>query len=295
MKKISKRKEDIFRKMSEDTDNIAVEENVDNHLQKDLNVEENQNIIETLRGKVREKLKNAKINQGKKSSTQLLIDDKICQWSKTEVSLDEGLSCFILSGEEDSTLGQSAEQRPVNDSYHKHFSLGDNLQNFAEGRDEDFMEEVIFLDFLEVKAADYEDDQEQVKKQQANIFVPSNSPVINQLKLPEDTMPRILEEEGFYVHKKPEIYKKTCNKMENRLLKLEEGKCWFEESGEIMSLPSPVRQSWNFRLNISKESLNPALKTIYRKRTLILTITHGQECHYGILGVQWRSSSTPLK
>ncbi|XP_030615103.1 protein CC2D2B homolog isoform X10 [Delphinapterus leucas] len=313
MKKISKRKEDIFRKMSEDTDNIAVEENVDNHLQKDLNVEENQNIIETLRGKVREKLKNAKINQGKKSSTQLLIDDKICQWSKqkklslqhcntgfplfnlqTEVSLDEGLSCFILSGE-DSTLGQSAEQRPVNDSYHKHVSLGDNLQNFAEGRDEDFMEEVIFLDFLEVKAADYEDDQEQVKKQQANIFVPSNSPVINQLKLPEDTMPRILEEEGFYVHKKPEIYKKTCNKMENRLLKLEEGKCWFEESGEIMSLPSPVRQSWNFRLNISKEPLNPALKTIYRKRTLILTITHGQECHYGILGVQWRSSSTPLK
>ncbi|XP_054937407.1 protein CC2D2B homolog [Physeter macrocephalus] len=226
LKKISKRKEDIFRKMSEDTDNIAVEENVEKHLQKDLNMEENQNIIETLRAKVREKLKNAKINQGKKSSTQLLIDNKIYQWSKvnkqTEVSLDEGLSFFILSGEEDSTLGQSAEQRSVNDSYHKHFSLGDNLQNFAEGRDEDFMEEVIFLDLLEVKAADYEDDQEQVKKQQANIFVPSNSPVINQLKLPKDMMPRILEDEGFYVHKKPEIYKKTCNKMENRLLKLEE-------------------------------------------------------------------------
>lgn len=34
-----------------------------------------------------------------------------------------------------------------------------------------------------------------------------------------------------------------------------------------MSLPSPVRQSWNFRLNISKEPLNPALKTIYRKVT----------------------------
>ncbi|KAJ8789331.1 hypothetical protein J1605_021858 [Eschrichtius robustus] len=47
----------------------------------------------------------------------------------------------------------------------------------------------------------------------------------------------------------------------------EQGKCWFEESGEIMSLPSPVRRSWNFRLNISKEPLNPALKTIYRKVT----------------------------
>lgn len=109
-----------------------------------------------------------------------------------------------------------------NGSYHKYFSLGDDLQNFAEGQDEDFVEEVIFPDLLEVKAADYEDYEEQIKKQQANIFVPSSSPVINQLKLPEDMMPRILEEEGFYIQKKPEIYKKTCNKMENRLLKLEE-------------------------------------------------------------------------
>ncbi|XP_027384785.1 protein CC2D2B [Bos indicus x Bos taurus] len=300
--------------MSEDTDNVAVEENVDKHLPKDLNVEENRNIIETLRGKVREKLKNAKINQGEKSSTQLLIDNKVYQWSKVnpqaEVPLDEGLSFFILSGEEDSAIGQSAEQVGFvppenigrfsrigfmkeiyivmnkklgfkmrlgtsmytyfsfgisNGSYHKYFSLGDDLQNFAEGQDEDFVEEVIFPDLLEVKAADYEDYEEQIKKQQANIFVPSSSPVINQLKLPEDMMPRILEEEGFYIQKKPEIYKKTCNKMENRLLKLEEGKCWFEESGEIMSLPSPIRRSWNFRLNISKEPLNPALKTMYRK------------------------------
>ena len=63
-----------------------------------------------------------------------------------------------------------------NGSYHKYFSLGNDLQNFAEGQDEDFVEEVIFPDLLEVKAADYEDDQEQIKKQQANIFVPSSSP-----------------------------------------------------------------------------------------------------------------------
>ncbi|KAG5195897.1 hypothetical protein JEQ12_011533 [Ovis aries] len=90
MKKISKRKEDIFRK----------------------------------------------INQGEKSSTQLLIDNKIYQWSK----------------------------------------------NFAEGQDEDFVEEVIFPDLLEVKAAYYKDDQEQIKKQQANIFVPSSSPVKSDLE-----------------------------------------------------------------------------------------------------------------
>uniref|UniRef100_A0A8D2HJK8 Coiled-coil and C2 domain containing 2B n=1 Tax=Urocitellus parryii TaxID=9999 RepID=A0A8D2HJK8_UROPR len=201
------------------------------------------NIIETLRGKVREKLKNA----------------------KTEVLLDEGLSFFILSGEEGSALDQSSEQKSVNDSYFKHFSLGDNSQNVAEIQDEDFMEEILFADLIEIKAAEYEDDQEQIKKQQANIFVPSSSPVANQCKLPKGMIPRILEDEGFYVQRKPKIYKKTCNKMENRLLKLEKGKCWFEESGEIMSLPSPIKQSWNFRLNISKESLNPALKTIYRK------------------------------
>lgn len=34
-----------------------------------------------------------------------------------------------------------------------------------------------------------------------------------------------------------------------------------------MSLPSPIRQSWNFRLNINKEALNPALKTMYKKVT----------------------------
>nr|XP_060497876.1 protein CC2D2B isoform X5 [Panthera onca] len=168
-------------------------------------------------------------------------------------------------GDEGSNSGRCSEQRSVNDSYPKHFSLDDNLQNFAEDQGEDFMQEVIFPDLLEVKAAEYEVDQEQIRKQQANIFVPSNSPVANQRKLPKDMMPRILEDEGFYIQRKPEIYKKTCNKMENRLLTVEEGKSWFEESGEIMSLPSPIRQSWNFRLNTSKGSLNPALKTIYRK------------------------------
>ncbi|KAG8523589.1 Coiled-coil and C2 domain-containing protein 2A, partial [Galemys pyrenaicus] len=138
--------------------------------------EENQSIKETLRGKVRDKLKNAKINQGEKSSAKV-FSDKISQRSKPEVVLDEGLSFFILSGEEGSALGQSSEQRSVNDSYSKHFSLGDSLQDFTEGQDEDFMKEVIFPDLLQVRAAEYEDDQEQVKKQQANIFEPSSSPV----------------------------------------------------------------------------------------------------------------------
>ncbi|XP_058292134.1 protein CC2D2B isoform X3 [Hylobates moloch] len=252
--------------MSEEMDNITAEEIIDKHLQKDLDAEENQNVVKTLRGKVREKLKISKINKGEKSSTEQLIDSKIYQRSKTEVSLDESLSFFILSGEEGSALGKSSEQqRAVNHSYPKCFSLGVDLQSVAESEDEEFMKEFILTDLLKVKAADYEDDQEQIKKQKANIFVPSSSPVVNQRKLPKDMMPRILEDEGFYIQRKPEIYKKTCNKMENRLLKLKEGKCWFGESGEIMSLPTPIKQSWNFRLNVRKEPLNPLLKTIYRK------------------------------
>ena len=43
-----------------------------------------------------------------------------------------------------------------------------------------------------------------------------------QQKLPKGMLPRILEDEGLYIQKKPETYKKICNKMENRLLSLQE-------------------------------------------------------------------------
>uniref|UniRef100_A0A2K6LW48 Coiled-coil and C2 domain containing 2B n=1 Tax=Rhinopithecus bieti TaxID=61621 RepID=A0A2K6LW48_RHIBE len=168
--------------MSEEMDNVTAEEITDKHLQKDLDAEENQNVVKTMRGKVREKFISVvfQINKGEKSSMEQLIDSKIYRRSKlspqTEVSLDESLSFFILSGEEGSALGKSSEQRPVKDSYPKCFSLGVNLQNVAESEDEEFMKEFILTDLLKVKAADYEDDQEQIKKQKANTFVPSSSP-----------------------------------------------------------------------------------------------------------------------
>ncbi|XP_020030673.2 protein CC2D2B homolog [Castor canadensis] len=141
MKSVSKTKEDIFKKVSEEINNV-----VDKHVSKAENV-----FIAIL-------------------NTNLPLFNP-----QTEVLLDKGLSFFILSGEEGSALSQSSEQRSVNNSHSKHFSLGDNLQNVAEGPDEDFME-VIFTDLLEIKAAECEDDQEQIKTQQANIFVPSSSP-----------------------------------------------------------------------------------------------------------------------
>ncbi|KAK7805775.1 hypothetical protein U0070_024066 [Myodes glareolus] len=114
------------------------------------------------------------------------------------------------------------QQKSVNDSYFKPSAFGDSSQNVAQGQDEDFVEEVILMDLFEVKAAEYEDDQEQIQKQEANIFLPSSSPVANQRKLPKGMMPRILEDEGFYTKEKPVMCKKICNKMENRLLSLQE-------------------------------------------------------------------------
>ncbi|XP_031812019.1 protein CC2D2B isoform X2 [Sarcophilus harrisii] len=232
-------------KMSEESEYLLMYENEEQNLLKELGTGESQNIIEGLRGKVKEKLKNA----------------------KQEVLPDEGLTFFIMSGEECSdfqALNQTVEQRFKNDSYEKHAALS-NLQNFMEMDDEKIMEEVIFPDLLEITSSEYKDDQIRIEKEQECIFIPSSSPVINRDKLPKNMTARILEDEGFYIKKKPETYKRTSNKMENRLLILEEGKCWFEESGEIISLPSPIKQSWNFRKLITVETLNPGLKTIYKK------------------------------
>ncbi|KAJ7324124.1 hypothetical protein JRQ81_017144 [Phrynocephalus forsythii] len=52
--------------------------------------------------------------------------------------------------------------------------------------------------------------------------------------------------------------------MENRLLREKGGRVWFEESGEIMSLPSPIKQSNNRRVSFPDKNITQ-LKTIYKK------------------------------
>ncbi|XP_074089363.1 protein CC2D2B isoform X2 [Macrotis lagotis] len=250
MKKVSKRREDL-KKMSEETEPFVEDENADQNFLKELATGENQNIIESLRGKVRGKLKNAKNVQVEKSST------------KEEVLPDEGLIFFIMSGEECSDFQALNQKIDQSDSYEKEAALNSS-QNLTD-MDHEKILEVNFPNLLEILSSEYEDDQTRIEKEQEYMFVPSSSPVINQDKLPKDMTPRILEDEGFYIKKKPETYKRSCNKMENRLLILEEGKCWFEESGEIISLPSPIKPSWNFRKFIAVETLNPGLKTIYKK------------------------------
>uniref|UniRef100_A0A8C6YEB3 Coiled-coil and C2 domain containing 2B n=1 Tax=Naja naja TaxID=35670 RepID=A0A8C6YEB3_NAJNA len=82
-------------------------------------------------------------------------------------------------------------------------------------------------------------------------------------KLPSNMLPRLLEEEGFYIPRKPYIPRKMYHKMENRLQR-EGAKGWFEESGEIISLPSPIKQSSHYIAPFPVKTVTE-LKTIYRK------------------------------
>uniref|UniRef100_H9GB19 Uncharacterized protein n=1 Tax=Anolis carolinensis TaxID=28377 RepID=H9GB19_ANOCA len=88
--------------------------------------------------------------------------------------------------------------------------------------------------------------------------------VIHSSKLPNNMLPRILEDEGFYIPRKPYIPRNTYHKMENRLLQQEGGTDWFEESGEIISLPSPVKQAHHCRVSFPVEA-DTQLRTTYRK------------------------------
>ncbi|TFK06164.1 Coiled-coil and C2 domain-containing protein 2A [Platysternon megacephalum] len=247
-------------------------------------VEKRRSVTEALRGRVREKLKTYKIVQEEKSTYKSLSDTKIYQKNlevRTEIEIlsDDGFTFFIMTGEEGSELkdlDKNTYQKLIHDSHRDLDVLNDERSPLL-----DSVEEVLLPDVLEVKAAEYECNEVQINKQWEHLFVPSSSPVVHSFKLPKGMMPRILEDEGLYIPRKPEICRRSYNKMENRLLKQERGKNWFEESGEIISLPSPIKQSRNFRKHFPLKT-GPGLKTIYKKamqpelESCIITKSGGQ-------------------
>nr|XP_032626154.1 protein CC2D2B [Chelonoidis abingdonii] len=184
-----------------------------------------------------------------------------------------------MTGEEGSELkdlDKNTYQKLIHDSHRDLDVLHDESRPLL-----DSVEDVLLPDVLEVKAAEYECNELQINKQWEHLFVPSSSPVVHSFKLPKGMMPRILEDEGLYIPRKPEICRRSYNKMENRLLKQEGGKNWFEESGEIISLPSPIKQSQNFRKRFPLKT-GLGLKTIYKKamqpelESCIITKSGGQ-------------------
>ncbi|XP_029767236.1 protein CC2D2B [Terrapene carolina triunguis] len=288
LKKNALRRESARKKLTEDSEHVIrnqTEEFVDQNFQEDVaDVEKRRSVTEALRGRVREKLKTYKVVQ-EKSTDKSLSDTKIYQKNlevrtETEILSDDGFTFFIMTGEEGSELKDldknTYQQKLIHDSHRDLDVLNDESSPLL-----DSVEEVLLPDVLEVKAAEYECNELQINKQWEHLFVPSSSPVVHSFKLPKGMMPRILEDEGLYIPRKPEICRRSYNKMENRLLKQEGGKNWFEESGEIISLPSPIKQSRNFRKSFPLKT-GPGLKTIYKKamqpelESCIITKSGGQ-------------------
>uniref|UniRef100_UPI0037E92D59 coiled-coil and C2 domain-containing protein 2A isoform X2 n=1 Tax=Semicossyphus pulcher TaxID=241346 RepID=UPI0037E92D59 len=136
-------------------------------------------------------------------------------------------------------------------------------------RDEEedlFVIEQSSQDFLEVKKAEYVGYRRLVQRESELLFTPSFRTVPTSIKLPENMKPRYLEDEGLYVGERPPVSLTNENILENRILKMEEGKKWFGDDGRIMALPDPIKESSTrpplFQM---EEDLDPALQTVYRK------------------------------
>ncbi|XP_051232359.1 coiled-coil and C2 domain-containing protein 2A isoform X2 [Dicentrarchus labrax] len=136
-------------------------------------------------------------------------------------------------------------------------------------RDEEedlFVIEQSSQDFLEVKKAEYIGYRKRVQQESELLFTPSFRTVPTSIKLPENMKPRYLEDEGLYVGERPPISLTNENILENRILKMEEGKKWFGDDGRIMALPDPIKESSTRPpLFHMEEDLDAALQTVYRK------------------------------
>uniref|UniRef100_A0A3B4Y177 Coiled-coil and C2 domain containing 2A n=1 Tax=Seriola lalandi dorsalis TaxID=1841481 RepID=A0A3B4Y177_SERLL len=123
-------------------------------------------------------------------------------------------------------------------------------------------------DFLEVRKAEYVGYQKLIQRERNSelLFTPSFQTVPTSIKLPENMKPRYLEDEGLYVGERPPVSLTNENILENRILKMEEGRKWFGDDGRIIALPDPIKESSTRPpLFHMEEDLDPALQTVYRK------------------------------
>ncbi|KAM4708010.1 coiled-coil and C2 domain-containing protein 2A [Discoglossus pictus] len=121
-------------------------------------------------------------------------------------------------------------------------------------------------DFIELSAAEYEGYHERLENEKNIIFVPSVRQVPTSQKIPENTQPRYLEDEGLFIGERPEISQTNQNILENRILQQEEGEKWFGDDGKIIALPNPIKpSSTRPPIFFLHEGIDPALETIYMK------------------------------
>ncbi|XP_078247403.1 protein CC2D2B isoform X6 [Pogona vitticeps] len=238
----------------------AIDQNPEKDIVVVTDIEKQRILTETLRDRVRGKFKAVKAAQ--EDSFPEKQDSLNAEYEvnfENEVPLDEGFEFFTSSFEDHSKLKeteQTDDMKSITGTDQNNYDLNEQTPLF------NHVERVLLPELLEVKPPEYE--CRNFDKHFNQLFVPSTSPVIHSSKLPNNMLPRLLEDEGFYIPKKPYISRTMCHKMENRLLQEKGGKVWFEESGEIMSLPSPIKQSNSCRVSFPVES-STQLKTMYKK------------------------------
>ncbi|GBN36009.1 Coiled-coil and C2 domain-containing protein 2A [Araneus ventricosus] len=106
----------------------------------------------------------------------------------------------------------------------------------------ELQEKLTDIEIVKHESASYIPFHIKVEKEKNSFFHPSYKPVPVNMKLPDGKEPRYLEDEGFYVGKKPEVSKRNINRLENRLVTQKEFQ-WFGDDGLVKMLPDPVCKS----------------------------------------------------
>uniref|UniRef100_A0ABM5G1C7 Protein CC2D2B isoform X9 n=1 Tax=Pogona vitticeps TaxID=103695 RepID=A0ABM5G1C7_9SAUR len=274
-KKKSLQKESAREEQTEGNEHVyklQIKGAIDQNPEKDIvvvtDIEKQRILTETLRDRVRGKFKAVKAAQ--EDSFPEKQDSLNAEYEvnfENEVPLDEGFEFFTSSFEDHSKLKeteQTDDMKSITGTGQNNYDLNEQTPLL------NHVERVLLPELLEVKPPEYE--CRNFDKHFNQLFVPSTSPVIHSSKLLNNMLPRLLEDEGFYIPKKPYISRTMCHKMENRLLQEKGGKVWFEESGEIMSLPSPIKQSNSCRVSFPVEN-STQLKTMYKKLKALISAT----------------------
>ncbi|KAJ7329422.1 hypothetical protein JRQ81_015596 [Phrynocephalus forsythii] len=144
----------------------------------------------------------------------------------------------------------------------------DEENNFVHDKEDDdlLLLERTALDILVVKSAEYKSYSQHEQKLREILTFPSMLKVPASLKVPENMQPRHLEDEGLYTGKCPTVSLSNQNILENRILKQEQGKKWFGNDGQVLALPSPIKQSLTRPLRFpTEEGGEPELVTYYKK------------------------------
>eukprot|EP00057_Strongylocentrotus_purpuratus_P020191 XP_011674665.1 PREDICTED: coiled-coil and C2 domain-containing protein 2A [Strongylocentrotus purpuratus] len=127
------------------------------------------------------------------------------------------------------------------------------------------------------------------KKEEGYFFVPSIKTVPSDQKVPENTQPRYLEDEGFYVGVRPDVSQRNQNIMEHRLLqRSDKGKGWFGEDGRIVALPDPVKDTPTRPRVIPNEERDAELQTVFRKAMISDITSQGLDFHSGVSDGQYQ-------